>query len=254
MYIRIDGKQVEAKKWDTVLTAARRAGIDIPSLCYHPALETAAACRMCVVEVFHVGWSSPRTVASCDYKVSEGLEVSTHTEKIQKLRQSTIELLLARAPSSPVLQKMAEDFNLPTRSLPLVSDAGNCILCLLCTRVCEQMGCHAISVAGRGEKRFISTPYDGPSDACIGCGACARICPTNCIEMTETSTTITIWGKEFERVLCDACGAPLISKAYREYAIASRELPDDYYSQCPECKRNETAQKFSGLLLKVHHG
>jgi bidirectional [NiFe] hydrogenase diaphorase subunit len=254
MYIRIDGKQVEAKKWDTILSAARRVGIDIPSLCYHPALENAAACRMCVVEVLENGWSEPRTVASCEYRVSEGLKVTTYSDNIQQLRQTTISLMLARAPGSPVLQKMAETYRIQSLSLPLVSDANNCILCLLCTRVCEQMGCHAITVAGRGDNRYISTPYDAPSDACIGCGACARICPTNCIEMTATSTTINIWGKEFERVQCDACDAPLISKAYREYAIANRDLSDDYYSHCPECKRNETAQKFSGLVLKVQHG
>ena len=72
--------------------------------------------------------------------------------------------------------------------------------------------------------------------------------------MTETPTSITIWGKEFERARCVTCGAPMMTIAYRDYATANRELPEDYYTQCQECKRNEVTSKFAGLSMKVQNG
>ena len=254
MFIRIDGKQVEAKKWDTVLSAARRAGIDIPSLCYHPALETAGACRVCVVEVFQKGWRERQQVTSCEYRVQPDLEVFTHSENVLKTRRTTLDLLMARAPRNAALQALSRNIEYPQTIYPPVPDANDCVLCLLCTRACEQMGCNAISVTGRGEKRKIEPPFGTSPDACIGCGACARICPTQCIEMTQTPTTITIWGKEFERARCVTCGAPMMTIAYQAYAIANRELPDDYYTQCEVCKRKEVTSRFASLSMKVQNG
>ncbi|MBN2714534.1 MAG: (2Fe-2S)-binding protein [Deltaproteobacteria bacterium] len=254
MFIRIDGKQVEVKKWDTVLSAARRAGIQIPSLCYHPALETAGACRVCIVEVFEKGWSERKQVTACEYKVQPDLEVYTRSESVLKTRRTTIDLLMARAPQNAALQALSKNVEYPQTIYPPVADAGDCVLCLLCTRACEQMGCNAISVSGRGDTRKIEPPYGANPDACIGCGACARICPTGCIALTETPATITIWGKVFERLHCVTCGAPMMSIAYRDYAVANRELPEDYYTQCQECKRKEVTARFAGLSMKVHHG
>ena len=159
MFIRIDGKQIEAKSWDTVLSAARRAGIDIPSLCYHPALETAGACRICVVEVFQKGWQERKLVTSCEYKVVSGLEVFTRSETVLKTRRTTLDLLAARAPKNKTLQSLSRGIELPETIHPPVSDANDCVLCLLCTRACDQMGCSAISVSGRGENRKIEPPF-----------------------------------------------------------------------------------------------
>ncbi|MBN2528297.1 MAG: (2Fe-2S)-binding protein [Deltaproteobacteria bacterium] len=254
MYIRIDGKQVEAKKWDTILSAARRADIDIPSLCHHPALETVGTCRLCIVEVMMEGLAERKVVTACETKVAANMEVYTRTESIRKARRTTLDLLMARAPHSEVLQTLSVKNGLEPRMHPVIPEANDCVLCLLCVRACEQMGCNAISVSGRGESRSIAPPFLSPPDACVGCGACARICPTNCIEMTDSPTTRTIWGKSFERTRCESCGAPMMPVAYRQYAIAQRDLPEDYYAQCQECKRKEISLKYADLVVKVQHG
>lgn len=247
MILRIDGKQIEAKKWDTILTAAKRAGISIPSLCHHDALENVGACRLCVVEVAQVGRSNRKLVTACEYKVTPHLEVHTHTDPVLRSRQSTLDLLLARAPENKFLLELSRQNGVEPTTYSTPPNATECILCYLCTRACEKMGCHAISVIGRGQKKSVNAPFLTASDDCVGCGSCVAICPTGFIKMVDTATTRTVWGKTFKRAQCVSCGAPLIPIAYRDYAIATRDLPEEYYQQCQECKRKELSDKFSGL-------
>lgn len=247
MIVRIDGKQVEAKKWDTVLSAAKRAGIHIPTLCHHDALENVGACRLCMVEVSTNAGASRKMVTACEYKVTPDLEVYTRSEEVLRSRQTTLDLLLARVPGNKLLLELSAQNGVAPSSYPKPPNATDCILCYLCTRTCEKMGCHAISAVGRGQNKAIASPFLSAPDACVGCGSCAYVCPTNHIKMEDTPTTRTIWGKTFERARCVTCGAPLIPVAYREYAIEHRSLPDDYYLQCQECKRKELSAKFSKL-------
>ncbi|MBN2341396.1 MAG: (2Fe-2S)-binding protein [Deltaproteobacteria bacterium] len=247
MILRIDGKQIEAKKWDTILSAAKRNGISIPSLCHHDALENVGACRLCVVEVKTSSNGERKLVTACEYKVAPHIEVFTHSEAVRRSRQTTLDLLLARAPENKLLLDLSRENGVESTSYSTSPDANECILCYLCTRACEKMGCNAISAVGRGQGKSIQPPFLTVPDACVGCGSCAAICPTGFIEMIDMPSKRVIWGKEFERAKCESCGAPLIPVAYREWAIANRELPEDYYLQCQECKRKELASKFSGL-------
>lgn len=180
--MRIDGREVEARPGETVLDAARRAGIDIPALCHHELLQPYGACRLCVVEVrapgAHGRPSRARIAASCEYPVQEGLEVSTGGERVEALRRTTLRLLLARAPEAPKLRELAERLG---ASGPFEPDpaADGCILCGLCVRACaEAVRASAIGFHGRGHQRGVGMPFGENREACLGCGACDWICPT----------------------------------------------------------------------------
>jgi len=251
--ITIDKKEVEAKKSDTILMAAKRAGIYIPSLCHHDALEDAGVCRLCMVEVNHAYWNSPKMVTACEYKVEPGLIVKTSTPDVDKSRRISIDLLLAKVPGSAVLLKISQKISL--KPLVISKDSheadnnkgSSCISCYLCTRVCQKMGCNAISMVSRGVDKRADAPYSVAPDSCTGCGACALICPVDYIKVTDTDNTRTIWNRDFDLVKCEVCGKGFMTEKYRDYAVNNRDLSADYYTKCPECKRAETAAKFSSI-------
>ena len=113
--LQIDGKEVGASEGMTVLEAAQSAGISIPTLCHHEKLEPFGACRICIVEVEVRGWS--RLVVSCVYPVENNLIVRTRSEKIDRIRKSILELLLAHAPDAPDLSELAQEYGDGCRGL-----------------------------------------------------------------------------------------------------------------------------------------
>jgi NADH dehydrogenase/NADH:ubiquinone oxidoreductase subunit G len=179
----INEKECEAQEGTTVLEAAIAEGIKIPNLCYHPELEPYGACRLCLVEVIKRGW--PSLQPACLYKVFDGLIVKTDTERVQKARKIVFELLLARCPGSDRIKQLAAEYGV-TESRIKLKETDNCILCGLCMRACSEVSQrYAISFSGRGNRRKIQTPYDELSQVCIGCGACAYLCPTHNISIEE---------------------------------------------------------------------
>lgn len=185
--LKIDGQEVTVPADTTILEAARELGIAIPTLCYHPLVEPFGACRLCSVKITRRGRS--KIVTACNYPVEDGLVVETSTPEIIAIRKLLIELLLARCPEVPVLQELAREYNVSTPRFPQGDDT--CILCGLCTRVCEErVGVSAINFINRGVNRQIDGPLDdsleiGLSDVCIGCGACAYVCPTGTIKLED---------------------------------------------------------------------
>ena len=201
--LNIDGQAVTAESGQTVLEAARAAGIYIPTLCYHPDLPPAGQCRLCLVEI--TGFRG--LVTACTTEATDGMEVRTDTPEIEHLRRLTVELLLAEHPSDCLtcsanlscdLQKLAAElgvdrirFRRTTRSLPLddsnpffVRDPNKCILCGRCVQTCRELqGVGAVDFVERGYATLIEPSRGmplGDSD-CESCGECVVRCPTGAL-------------------------------------------------------------------------
>ncbi len=179
----INDRELQVEEGKTILEVAQEEGIEIPTLCYHKELTPYGACRLCLVEI--VGGGRPGLQASCVYKVTEGLIVKTDTDRIKKTRKIIFELLLARCPESEKIKMMAQEHGVTEKRISL-EGKGDCIQCGLCVRVCaEVVGMGAINFANRGINRKVQTPFDKISDICIGCSACAYLCPTDAIKIEE---------------------------------------------------------------------
>lgn len=178
--LTIDGKSVQIEEGKTILDAARKLDIKIPTLCYHPEVTSYGACRLCQVEVSK--GKRTRLVVSCLYPVEEGLSVKTTSAWIIKNRKLIIELLLARCPEVKAVQDLAKEYGVARPRFRLKQE--NCILCGLCVRVCSEiLGVNAIGFAGRGTSKHIAVPFKETPEDCLGCGACTYVCPTGAIQM-----------------------------------------------------------------------
>lgn len=180
--VKIDGEEVEVEKGTTILNAANILGIDIPTLCYHPAVSTFGACRICSVEITDERGRKD-IVTSCNYPIKSEIEVETQSERVRDLRKMLLEFLLARAPKAEKIQELAEEYGVEEPSLWVEDEEETCILCGLCTRVCEELvNLSAINFANRGVRREVDAPFHDFSEDCIGCGTCGMVCPTTAIE------------------------------------------------------------------------
>jgi bidirectional [NiFe] hydrogenase diaphorase subunit len=180
--LTIDGKEVQVPEGATVLDAAEKLGIEIPTLCHFKGLTPYGACRVCTVEI-STG-NGYRLQSSCSYPVQEGLRVRTDTKRVKEGRRLIVELLLARCPEVKAIRELAEKVGVKETRFRLKNE--DCILCGLCVVVCnEVVGAGALGFSERGITRKVGTPYDEESDVCIGCGACTYVCPTGAIQMEQ---------------------------------------------------------------------
>lgn len=177
--IRIDGKKVKAAEGMTVLEAAQRADIFIPTLCHHEKLAPFGVCRLCTVEIDVSGWK--KLVAACLYPVEEDLVVHTRSEKVDKIRKMILEFLLAHAPNSSQLQELAQEYGADEDRFD--KEASFCILCGLCVRYCAEVKKkNAIGYVNNGARREIRFVPEIAAAECKDCKECFPLCPTSYLQ------------------------------------------------------------------------
>jgi len=177
--LQIDGKEVKARAGMTLLQAAQSAGIRIPTLCHHEKLDPYGGCRICTVEVETRGRTN--LVAACLYPVEKNLVVRTRSEKVDKIRKTILELLLAHAPGSPGLQELAREYG--ANEGRFEKEPSFCVLCGLCVRYCAEVKKkNAIAFVDQGAKREISFIPEIASKECWSCKECFPLCPTSYLQ------------------------------------------------------------------------
>jgi NADH dehydrogenase/NADH:ubiquinone oxidoreductase subunit G len=177
--LRIDGMQIKATEGTTVLEAARRAGISIPTLCHHDKLAPFGACRMCIVEAEH--GDAKRLIVSCAVPVEEGWVIRTRSEKIDKFRKSLLELMLAHAPHSTQLKELAREYGADRNRFE--KEADFCIHCGLCVRYCAEIKkANAVGFIDRGVRKEICFIPEIAAKECNACKECFPLCPTSYLQ------------------------------------------------------------------------
>lgn len=203
--LKIDGVDYGGHESESILDIARQNDVFIPTLCNVEGLSIAGACRLCLVEVVNQGG---RLVPACATHVAEGMEVITHSPRIDNYRRLILELLFSEgnhvcavcvSNGNCELQRLAQKLGMdhvrvpnlePNRSVDMthdrfVMDRNRCVLCARCVRVCDEIeGAHTWDVQGRGiDAQVISdldTPW-GSSNTCTSCGKCVNICPVGAL-------------------------------------------------------------------------
>jgi predicted molibdopterin-dependent oxidoreductase YjgC len=198
--LTIDNKKVTVRKLSTILDAIRKLDISIPTLCHHPELSPYGGCRLCIVEI--EGTKKP--VAACTTFAREGMEVITTSPNLEKLRRTTLELILSDHPNDCMVCERAGDCRLQELAYLygirenrfvgerriytkkdnnpfLERDMEKCILCGQCVRICDEIqGVGAIDFAYRGLKTKICPPFEKDLN-CEFCGQCVAVCPTGAL-------------------------------------------------------------------------
>jgi len=177
--LTIDGKAVTARYGMTVLEAAREVGISIPTLCHHEQLAPFGGCRVCIVEAAARGQT--RLVAACTHPVEADLQVTTRSPKIDRIRRSIVELLLAHAPDSPPLKELAREYGADRDRF--AKDASFCIHCGLCVRYCNEVKrLDAVGFVDRGIGKEVSFVPAIAAVECDRCKECFPLCPTSYLQ------------------------------------------------------------------------
>ena len=230
--IKINGKLVEAKNGELLIDVARRNKIKIPTLCYLKNVCHDSNCRICMCEV------NGRMTPACSCRVSDGMEVITHSDKVIKSRKNTLKLIMANhhydcercdKNNKCHLQKLFEEykidriaykdrFAIDNSSPCIVRDNNKCILCGRCSNICSNtQAVHALTKQQRGFDTFMGCAFnrDLKQSVCVGCGQCILVCPTGALsENSEIDKVKTILSDKNNYVTCQI--APSVRVALAE--------------------------------------
>ena len=258
--VTIDNIDVQVEQGATILDAANKAGVWIPTLCFHPAVEPQAACRICMVELDRGQWK--QLVTACNYPVRGDITVSVSSENAVKARRGVMEFILARAPDNEQLKTIAQRMGVDSTPWPTVTVAQrDCILCGLCTAVCDEvLGLASVGFSGRGVDRAVAAPFRQAPDNCIACGACAAICPVGTIQVRLHEDTDEIEISPFKARnklhTCEVCGARVESVLTTAEALKNIKTDWDRIRNlaklCPRCRRTHTADSLAGGAHQTH--
>ena len=223
--LTVDGKKLTVPAGTLLIEACKSTGIEVPSFCYYPALSLQGACRMCLVEIEKM----PKLQTACTTPVTEGMVVTTESDKIKQARKSMLELLLANHPlDCPVcdaggeceLQDMTFRYGAAESKFmdiknhreeqqwsPVVYfDRPRCILCYRCIRVCgEGMDVWALGVQNRGSSSIIA-PNKEDHLECEECGMCIDICPVGALTSGAYRYKTRPWEMKHIGTVCTHCG------------------------------------------------
>ena len=251
--VTIDEIPVEVDQGATILDAAVQAGIWIPTLCHHPAVDNQATCRICMVELDRGDWK--QLVTACNYPVRRDITVSVSSANAVKARRGVMELLLARAPENEQLLAMARRMGVYSTPWPTVTVAQrDCILCGLCTAVCDEvLGLAAIGMSGRGVDRAVAPPFRQSPEACIACGACAAVCPVGTIQLRFHEDTDEVEISPFKARAklqkCTRCGALVANELVTKEAMKNIKADWEKFRRlarlCPKCRREQAVSVLS---------
>ena len=208
--LKIDGHDIGARDDESILEVARQHGIRIPSLCYLDGLSVQGACRLCMVEVE----GNSKLMSACSTHVTEGMVVTTDSERLKKNRRVILELLFAErnhvcsvcvSNGHCELQNLAMDCGMDHVRVPYRNasygidssheifrvDHNRCVLCTRCVRVCDEIeGAHSWDVMGRGIDCQVVIDMNQPwgeSDSCTSCSKCVQVCPTGALVKKGTA-------------------------------------------------------------------
>lgn len=201
--ITVDGRKILTESRKMLLDVLNENGIYVPTLCHHPSLAPSGSCRLCVVEISKEGWQGDsKVVTSCLYPAEDGLIVSTRSATVLETRRTLLELYLAHCPESEQIRELARLEGIDKTTFTLHDVDEKCIMCGLCTRVCQDLGPGAISTLKRGIDKEIGPDLSGVAEACTGCRTCAYLCPTGAIPMEQSDQKLKIWNREFKIPIC----------------------------------------------------
>lgn len=197
--LTIDGQPVSVDRGATLLEAARLAGRDIPTICYHKATTSNGLCRICVVEVEGQRLLQP----ACIVMAAPDMKVHTRSERVLRARRTILEMLTSTMDLSeaPELLAMMEAHGAGSTRFPgavrreaevkddnpmYIRDYAKCLLCWRCVQVCadDAQYTFAINFSGRGYETQIGTFFDRPipETTCVLCGQCVGVCPTGALK------------------------------------------------------------------------
>ncbi|MGI9624289.1 MAG: 2Fe-2S iron-sulfur cluster-binding protein [Acidimicrobiales bacterium] len=253
--VRINDQQVDVAEGATILDACKAAGVDTPTICYSDTLTPVNVCRVCVVELE----GSRTLVPSCSRVAEDGMVVETETERVQHSRKMVLEFLGSGVDLSQAseldrwirlygadpsrydvdgVQLETMDEAVRVQDDLYIRDYDKCVLCYKCVEACGDDAQHtyAISVAGRGYGARISTEFDVtlPDSACVYCGNCVAVCPTNALQFKSEFDlrAANDWRPEDQtvtRTVCSYCGVGCNLELHvQDNEIVKCTSPDDH--------------------------
>ena len=282
--LSIDGKDVEVRKGATILEAAKKAGIRIPTLCWLKDINEIGACRLCLCEIEGVS----RLQASCNTVCEDGMVVKTRSPRVLQARKNNLELILSQHNTSCTtcvrdgnctLQELSKEFNLTEngyrdepaadrwdKESPLLRDASKCVQCFRCINVCEKVQCMRVwQLNGTGQRAKIEV-RDGVrfSDInCALCGQCITHCPVGALsERDDTGKvlraiadpeTVTVFqiAPAVRAAFAEACGIPVTEATEKRMAAACKALGVDYVFDTNFTADLTIMEEGSELLRKI---